>query len=58
MNTHFVLARCHTLHHIAHVMTTKDTNGRADSGAGFLTLCGEILAVLLMFALGALLLAF
>jgi hypothetical protein len=46
------------MRHIAHVMTTQDNNGRTDSGAGFLTLCGEILAVLLMFALGALLLAF
>jgi hypothetical protein len=58
MSTHFFLARCHTLRHIAHVMTTQDNNGRADSGAGFFTLCGEFLAVLGIFALGALLLAF
>ena len=38
-------------------MNTKGTNGRADSGAGFLTLCGEVLAVLLILACGALLLA-
>jgi len=38
-------------------MTTKGTNGRADFGAGFLTFCGEVFAVLLIFALGVLLLA-
>jgi hypothetical protein len=58
MSTHFFLARCHTLRHIAHVMTTHDNNGRTESGADFLTLCGEFLAVLGIFALGALLLAF
>jgi hypothetical protein len=46
------------MRHIARVMTTQDNNGRADSGAGFLTFCGELLFVLLLFACGALLLAF
>jgi hypothetical protein len=39
-------------------MTTQDYNGRTKSGAGFLTFCGELLFVLLLFACGALLLAF
>jgi hypothetical protein len=39
-------------------MTTQDNNGRTESGAGFLTFCGEFLAALGIFALGALLLAF
>ena len=56
--TNFFLAQCVTTCDCVSVMNTKDTNGRAYSGAGFLTLCGEILAVLLIFALGALLLAF
>lgn len=33
MGAHFFLARCHTLHHIAHVMTTQTANGHGDSAA-------------------------
>jgi hypothetical protein len=38
-------------------MRDNTQDGRTGSGAGFLTLCGEILAVLMIFALGFLLLA-
>jgi hypothetical protein len=38
-------------------MRHNTQDGRTGSGAGFLTLCGEILAVLMIFALGFLLLA-
>ena len=55
--THFFLVLCVTMGDCGCVMNTKGTNGRADSGAGFLTLCGEILVVLLIFATGFLLLA-
>ena len=56
--THFFLVHCVTTCECVSVMNTKGTNGRADSGAGFLTFCGELLFVLLLFACGALLLAF
>lgn len=55
--THFFLVLCVTTCEGVSVMNTKGTSGRADSGAGFLNFCGELLAVLLIFALGFLLLA-
>jgi hypothetical protein len=53
----FLFDEQHTIDNTGHVMRHNTQDGRTGSGAGFLTLCGEILAVLLIFAMGALLLA-
>lgn len=38
---HFFLARCHTLHHIAHVMRTHTPTGAGDSAARSITITRE-----------------
>ena len=53
----FYLTAQHTTQYVRIVMKHNTPNGRADSGADFLTLCCETLAVLLILACGALLLA-